>query len=163
MILDKILVFGDDDAMAAITSTAALQDFYADMGQKKNHTYHLTHKSSSITSNDYGEGGDLWYNVLVTTRLLADGSTPSFTVSLVTHSSATSLASGTVLLTKTIASLHSATAVTDGDAGDYMIRAKVPTGCLRYIGSLVACSADKMASGNITSWLSYGTATEIES
>lgn len=162
MILDKLLVFGDDDAVAAVTSTATLSDFYADMGTKKNHTYPLTHAASSIVNTaDYGEGGDLWFNALVTTKLLADGSSPTFTIALVTHSSATSLASGTVLLTKTTAALGTTSATSGADAGDYLIRAKVPTGAKRYLGCLYDASADKIKSGNITSWLSYGTATNI--
>ena len=159
MILDKILTFGDDDAIAAVTSAGALADFYADMGTQKDKLYPLTHSSSNIGSPDYGEGGDIWFNALITTALKASSSA-TFTISLVTHSSATSLASGTVLLTKTTAALSSASATSSYDAGDYLIRAKVPAGCKRYIGVLYDASADKLSAGAISSWLGY-TATNI--
>lgn len=161
MILDKLLIFGSDDSVAAVTSSATLSDYYADMGTKKNHKYHLTHAASSVTNTaDYGEGGDLWFNALVTTSLKASSSA-TFTVALVTYSSATSLASGTVLLTKTTSALHASNATTGATAGDYLIRAKVPAGAQRYLGCLYDASADKISAGKISSWLSYGTATEL--
>lgn len=162
MILDKMLVFGSDDSVAAVTSTAVAADYVCDMGTKKTHLFPLTHSStSSIGSPDYGEGGDLWYNALITTALKDSGASTTFTIKLVTHSTSASIAaSGTTLLTATTAALSSTSATSSADAGDYLIRAKVPAGAKRYLATVYVASADGIAAGKISSWLGY-TATNI--
>jgi len=161
MILDKLLVFGSDDAIAAVATSSVAADYVCDMGTKKTYKFPLTHASSSIGSPDYGEGGDLWYHALVTTSLKASSSA-TFTIALKTLSTSASIASaGTTLLTATTAALGSTSATAGATAGDYLIRAKVPAGAQRYLATVYVASADKIASGNISSWLSYGTATEI--
>jgi len=161
MIQDKILIFGEDDSIAAVASSSVVADYYADLGTKKSYLYRLSKSSTSHNSMslDYGEGGDLWYHALVTTALKASSSA-TFTVKLMTYSTA-SIDSGTTLLTHTTGKLSSTSATSSADAGDYLIRAKVPTGVKRYIGTVYVASADKMSAGKVSSWISLGTATDV--
>jgi hypothetical protein len=152
-IRDKIFQFCDDYSVSSIaTSVTAVTDI-ARIGKGKDHL-------GSSDTLDIGEGGDLWFNVLVQTALTASSSA-TFTARLYHHTAA-SIASGSILLTATTAKLSSTSATSSADAGDYLIRTKVPAGTINeYLGCCVVASADKMAGGTIAAWISSGADSTI--
>ena len=152
-IRDKLFQFCDDyDVTSIDTSSTAVTDV-ARVGKGKDHL-------GSSDTLDIGEGGELWFYCLVQTALTASSSA-TFTAQLMHHTAA-SVASGSVLLTATTAKLSSSSATSSANAGDYLLRAKVPAGTINeYVGCVVKASADKMAGGTIAAWISSAAESTI--
>jgi len=143
-IIDNALRMCDDTALGTSIAAAALKGSYIDLGAMRDYY-------DNALTPDVNEGGNLWWNVKVSTAITTAGS-PVVTIALYDHTAA-GVASGSALVTAdTITAAQS--------AGYTVIRTKIPAGTVnRYVGTVVTIASAALTAGSIDSWISLDSET----
>ena len=137
-IIDDKTRMCDNTALGTSTAAAALKGSYIDLGA------HRDYYDNALTAN-INEGGNLWWNVKVSTAIASGGSSV-VTIALYHHTTA-SVASGAALVTA--ATLTGATS-----AGTTVYRGVIPAGTInRYLGTVVTIASVALTAGSVDSWI----------
>ena len=148
-IQDKLMLFSEAQDLGSISAAGTDQstDVF-DVGADN-----IDYKGSTIFP-PFSDKGDLFAICQVDTEeLLASSSSATLTVRLKTHTAATSIKSGTTLLTETVtvsAAASSATAI-----GTVLMKLPLPVGATykRYTGFTYNVATKNMSTGKVVSWI----------
>ena len=154
-IMDDLLRFSNVQDLGSVSASSATAGTNTvDRELMKNHL------GDTITPSE-GEAGDAFLNVRVEDEVLrASGSAGTLVMTLKSHASVASVASGSTVMTKTVSVANSASsALADGAL---LWKQALPAEAMaQHIGIFYEPKTmTKILTGKVTAWISYGQETE---